>query len=112
MLGGFDQTNFTNDVYKSNNGIDWDRINNPLQSFTPRAGFSAVVLNDILYVIGGYDGSNYLNDVYSSSDGISWISIINNTNNIFMPRAGMASTVMDNEIYVIGGGVLQTLSTW
>ena len=81
LIGGYDGTNFFNDVWKSTDGKSWTRVltdtpNPKSTQFSRRGGHEAVVLGNALYLIGGDDGTNQLNDVWKSSDaGASWTRI-------------------------------------
>ena len=111
---------FFNDVWKSSDGINWSRIiDNQIISpeepnpthWVGRAGLSAVVFNDYIYVMGGSVNDDtaivsgaparqYFNDVWRSSDGSSWEKV---NNAPWAPRAGGIAVVKDNYMYMIGG---------
>ena len=111
---------FFNDVWKSSDGINWSRIidNQIINPEEPnpthwvgRAGLSAVVFNDYIYVMGGSVNDDtaivsgaparqYFNDVWRSSNGSSWEKV---NNAPWAPRAGGITVVKDNYMYMIGG---------
>ena len=109
---------FFNDVWKSSDGINWSRIiDNQIISpeepnpthWVGRAGLSAVVFNDYIYVMGGSVNDDtaivsgaparqYFNDVWRSSDGSSWEKV---NNAPWAPRAGGIAVVKDGYMYMI-----------
>lgn len=111
---------FFNDVWMSNDGINWNRmVDNQIISpeepnpthWVGRAGLSAVVFNDYIYVmggsvnddtaiIGGPPSRQYFNDVWRSPDGSNWEKV---NNAPWSPRAGGIAVVKDNYMYMIGG---------
>jgi hypothetical protein len=104
-------SDFFNDVWRSENGIDWIRMTEHAE-WSGRAGLSAVVYNDEIYVMGGSvnDDSSitpngpariYFNDVWKSTDGSNWELVTENAP--WAARAGGIAVVKDNYIYMIGG---------
>ena len=131
ILGGQDydltgKSNFFNDVWRSQDGINWAPMidNNfdiePGEESTQwigRAGLSAVVFKDHIYVMGGSFANDcsinpelcqggapppriYFNDVWKSSDGSSWEKV---NNAPWKPRAGGIAVVKGEYMYMIGG---------
>jgi len=111
---------FFNDVWKSIDGINWIKMienqiispddSNPTH-WVGRAGLSAVVFNDYIYVMGGSVNDDtaivsgaparqYFNDVWRSLDGSSWEKV---NNAPWAPRAGGITLVKGNYMYMIGG---------
>ena len=107
----FAQSDFFNDVWRSQDGINWTRMT-AAAGWSERAGLSAVVFKDEIYVMGGSvnDDSSitpsgtariYYNDVWKSSDGTDWQLLTANAP--WAPRAGGIAVVKDDYIYMIGG---------
>lgn len=95
----------TNDVYYSDDGINWYAATRDA-NFGPRDAHTALVYDDKIWVIGGSGGTyteltKKYNDVYYSSNGVDWSLVI--TNAAFSPRQGHASVIYDNKMWVIGG---------
>ena len=102
---------FFNDVWSSTDGVNWTELTSEA-GWSGRAGLSAIVFNDEIYVIGGsYLDDDaiiggpplriYYNDVWKSSDGVNWTQLVEEAP--FAPRAGAALAVKDGYIYLFGG---------
>lgn len=105
------QSDFFNDVWRSQDGVHWTEQTSNAE-WDKRAGLSAVVFNDEIYVMGGSVNDDfsitpygpariYFNDVWKSSDGIQWTQLTDNAP--WAPRAGGIAVVKDDYIYMIGG---------
>jgi hypothetical protein len=72
IIGGFDGTNASAEVWRSTDGLVWTRVVERAP-WSPRSGARALVFRERLYLIGGgvVDGP-IANDVWSSADGINW----------------------------------------
>jgi hypothetical protein len=106
------KSQFFNDVWRSTNGRDWTQVTDhaPWQG---RAGLSAVVSGDWIYVMGGSKNDDsaivgpngparlYFNDVWRSKDGKTWQAMTDKAG--WAPRAGAAVVVKDGWIYILGG---------
>ena len=60
-----------NDVWNSNDGINWNLVT-ANAAFTPRRNIYTIVFNNKIWAIGGYDSDTLNNDVWNSDDGITW----------------------------------------
>jgi len=120
ILGGqnfndFFQSEFFNDVWRSKDGVSWDMVTQDA-GWDGRAGLSAVVFNDEIYVMGGSFNNDvaiipgeepeaperiYYNDVWKSVDGTHWDRVIEHAP--WAPRAGGVAVVKDGYMYMIGG---------
>jgi len=108
IIGGRNQTGFLNDIWTSENGIEWEKeiTNNKL--FTPRDNHEVFVFRDKIWVIGGRGSSGYFNDIWSSSDGVNWKE---EKNSNFPAKISTHSTVVfNNKIWVLGGYIETKLS--
>ncbi|HKQ16464.1 MAG TPA: hypothetical protein VJT80_23810, partial [Steroidobacteraceae bacterium] len=99
---------FSNEIWRSANGIDWTRVATTGPIFSPRDGHCVVVFQNKLWVIGGWDNAPFAGgtnttfaDVWSSSDGIAWTRVTAGPG--FEPRAGHAVAVFQNKLWLIGG---------
>lgn len=107
VIGGqvFDTTQsaniFTNDVWYSENGVDWFEATSSA-SFSGRRGHTTLVFDNKLWVIGGYDEFNkHKGDAWYSEDGITWTEASSLAP--FPGRSLHTSEVYDNKMWVIGG---------
>lgn len=105
------QSDFFNDVWRSHDGRHWT----PMTKAAPwkgRAGLSAVVLKDEIFVFGGSQNDDdaiiggppqriYFNDVWKSRDGRTWEIVTGAAP--WLPRAGAATVVKNGYIYLLGG---------
>ena len=126
FIGGNANGTLMNDVWSSPDGVTWSQIlaNNPAivssvvggTQFCPREDFSAIIFNNLIWVIGGTpnpsnSSSIGLNDVWSSPDGITWTQVLANAPGItlgtattqFQPRWGAAAVSFNGNIYLMGG---------
>ncbi|MGI9613481.1 MAG: hypothetical protein ACR2QO_11260 [Acidimicrobiales bacterium] len=103
---------FFNDVWASPDGIDWEQRTDDAP-WTGRAGLSAAVLGDYVYVLGGSRnddtaiiGANgptreYFNDVWRSTDGVEWELATDDAP--WAPRAGASVETRGDYLWVFGG---------
>jgi hypothetical protein len=114
VLGGQDQVSgqpstFYNDVWASRDGRSWTHVveHAPWQA---RAGLSAVVSKEWIYVLGGSNGDDVAiggsgrtlyNDVWRSRDGRAWQQVTAGAQ--WTPRAGAAVVSKDGYLYLLGG---------
>jgi len=107
----FSQSDFFNDVWRSEDGTNWTKMIQHA-GWSERAGLSAVVFNNEIYVMGGSvnDDSSitpsgpariYYNDVWKSENGTNWELLTDNAP--WAPRAGGVAVVKDGYMYMIGG---------
>lgn len=100
--GSLESSDYKNDVWASNNGIDWSQIQFDA-SFSKRAGHSSVVFKDKIWIYGGVNKDGmYYNDLYTSEDGAHWNLVSGNLFNI-SARASAKFVVFKNKLYIIGG---------
>lgn len=106
---------FFNDVWRSEDGVNWTEMTSDLSNksrWTGRAGLSAVVFKDEIYVMAGSVNDDasitpqgpariYYNDVWKSKNGKDWICVTKNAP--WAPRAGGIAVVKNGYIYMIGG---------
>ncbi|MBT8208769.1 MAG: hypothetical protein HKN94_09245 [Acidimicrobiales bacterium] len=108
----FPTSQFFNDVWKTSDGVTWEQMTEAAP-WAGRAGLSAEVLGDYIYVLGGSQnddssiiGANgpqriYYNDVWRSDDGASWQLMTESAP--WEPRAGGVLVVKDDAMYLLGG---------
>ncbi len=100
LIGGWDGYKPTNDIWSSNDGINWIQ-ETPNASFSARYGHELVFFNEKLWLIGGEDDTGQKNDAWSSIDGINWIQETVNAN--FSPRSWHTITSFNNKLWLIAG---------
>ncbi len=92
IIGGEDQRNQYDDIWKSVDGVNWkpEKSNMP---FGKRSGSQIVELNNKLYLLN--------NDVWSSSDAVNWELV---TNEIIKGQElfGYHAVVFDQQIWLLG----------
>lgn len=108
----FPTSQFFNDVWRSSDGVSWEQMT-AAAPWEPRAGLSAAVLGDYIYVLGGSQnddssiiGANgperlYFNDVWRSADGAVWEQMVAAAP--WEPRAGGALVAFNDALFLLGG---------
>lgn len=71
VIAGEDSNGLLNDVWKSDDGLQWERVvrNAP---FEVRTNMSAISFKGEIILAAG-QGAGLLNDVWKSDDGLNWI---------------------------------------
>lgn len=105
-------SNFFNDVWRSADGISWEQVTEAAP-WEPRAGLSAAVLGEHIYVLAGSQNDDtsivgaggpariYYQDVWRSEDGAEWELMTEAAP--WEPRAGAATVVRDDLLFLFGG---------
>jgi hypothetical protein len=110
VIGGgyYDETEdnsvFFNDVWSSDDGINWIKEKDHA-AFNARADALAAVFNNKMWIIGGtYDGSSMdaiYKDIWSSADGKNWTLVT--ADPAFGDRYSASAVVHDNKLWIIAG---------
>ncbi|HEX8248242.1 MAG TPA: hypothetical protein VF599_08735 [Pyrinomonadaceae bacterium] len=103
LVGGWDGKNYHNDVWNSDDGVNWQRAAEKT-AWTPRTA-RVIVFKDRIWLIGGgvidgdkTDNPNAGREVWSSTDGINWTpEKINSPGQI-----GGTPIVFDDKLWLIG----------
>lgn len=118
LLGGTenyyfgDESSLKNDVWYSDNGVDW-QLATENAAWSPRAYHQAAVLHGKMYLFGG---GNYTpeyqakNDVWVSDDGINWEKVTENAP--WHERIWFSSVVYRDRIWVMGGWSNNPYKNW
>jgi hypothetical protein len=103
---------FFDDVWSSTDGKSWEQLTDDAP-WEPRAGLSAAVLGDHIYVIGGSRNDDaaiigasgptreYFNDVWRSADGVTWEEQTDDAP--WEPRAGASVVSSGDNLWLFGG---------
>ena len=105
------RSEFFNDVWASTDGSSWEQLT-AAAPWSGRAGLSAAVLDDVIYVmggsvnddvsiVGGPPSRKIFRDVWKSSDGVNWT--LATASAPWQARAGGATAVKDGYLYLLGG---------
>ena len=117
IIGGFDGSYDTNDVWSTSDGTNWTE---PVTTgpFRARELFSSTVFNNQMWIIGGHSFTssfaNDIGDVWYSSDGTNWNAAT------LSPSFGMikshTSAAFNGHMWIIGGvpngGANTTSNIW
>lgn len=107
-------SDFFNDVWASADGVAWEQLTDDAP-WTERAGLSAEVLGDHIYVLGGSTNDDssiigpsgptrlYYNDVWRSADGTEWELLTSDAP--WSPRAGASLVAFDGALWLFGGEI-------
>ncbi|MCX6745212.1 MAG: hypothetical protein NTX82_06860 [Candidatus Parcubacteria bacterium] len=103
LLGG-SANNYENDVWRSQDGENWDLITEDAP-WAGRKSFGAAVFANKMWIFGGdaYTGSNtrvFYHDVWWSTNGKTWTQVANADWSV---RGLFATTVYDGKIWISGG---------
>ncbi|MGA1051167.1 MAG: hypothetical protein ACO3WU_02615 [Ilumatobacteraceae bacterium] len=105
-------SNFFDDVWRSPDGVTWEQVTDDAP-WQPRAGLSAEVVGDHIYVLAGSQNDDssivgsggpariYFNDVWRSTDGADWELMTDAAP--WEPRAGGATVERDGLLFLFGG---------
>jgi len=96
VLSNYNPTNFLNDVWSSDDGIQWKLVTNRTP-WSPSEYPMVVVFNDMMYMVGGYMKSG----IWKSADGINWEQLDAETD--WQPRTDYGALVYDQKVWVFGG---------
>ena len=104
LIGGI-QRGYSNNVWQTTNGRDWNNLSVSAQ-FSPRSA-PGVSFNGQMWIIGGGTvngrvGDAKTSEIWRSANGVDW-SRVTTTGTIFSPRDGHCAVVFQNKIWVIGG---------
>ena len=95
------------DIWRSQNGTNWNLINNNAPWYR-RENHQCIVFSNKVWLMGGGHGDGeYLmsttatNDVWSSSDGWNWDIVTPAAQ--WAPRTSFSAVVFDGKMWVIGG---------
>ena len=103
ILGGFGQNGICkNDVWSSENGLDWMEVNSE-GSWSERNLMGAVVFKNKMWILGGSYAliNEVYNDVWYSENGLEWILATDNAP--WSQRTAFGCVIFNNRIWVIGG---------
>ena len=109
VIGGSDKNIYFKDVWSSSDGVTWTAAAitwtaaASVPGFSERAGLSAAVLKDVLYIAAGSNGKKELNDVWSSKDGNSWTRLKEDNDKGFPQRTGHKLLSYAGKLWIIGG---------
>jgi len=111
LPGIFSCSDFYNDVWRSDDGTNWERLEGSGERWKERAGLSAIEFKGWIYVLGGSYGDDFaigggvnrelFNDVWRSRDGKKWERVTDHAP--WLPRAGAAVVEKNGYIYLLGG---------
>ncbi len=106
VIGGYsDDNQLLNDVWSSNDGINWNlAVANA--AFPARRSHALTTNGKRMWLTAGTKNNNfeYYNDAWYSTDGVNWIEA--NVNNPFPERQQHASVFYDKKLWVIAGYAL------
>ncbi len=111
IVGGPPTRIYFNDVWRSVDGVSWERVT-AHAPWAPRAGAVAAVKDGYLWILGGEDGflcdpqrpdrcPPYYNDVWRSRDGRHWEQVTAAAG--WSPRPGHQCVVQLNRFVCFGG---------
>jgi hypothetical protein len=105
ILGGKDNTNYKNDLYRTEDGYNWYpcTLNSNGDTFPERGYFQIVEFNNKMWLIGGRNSSDFLGDIWYTEDGESWHKVTDNAFGTLGGRSNFSTAVYQNKLYVIGG---------
>lgn len=107
-ISGTGSSDALNDVWRSDNGINWRLVSRNAQ-WSPRGMFGAIVFDNRLWVIAGgeyndkyvYNIKTNYNDVWSSKDGSNWS--LETESAAFSPRRFFATFVYRGRLFICCG---------
>jgi hypothetical protein len=104
MIGGgtYDIRSYNNDVWKSPDGIAWERVLEAAP-WSPRQFHNLAVMHGKMWVVAGSDAAHQpgLSDVWYSEDGITWVQLEETP---WPARHAAAVFVHANQLWIACGG--------
>lgn len=105
LLGGWDGTNYLNDVWRSPNGTNWERVDRGRNPFTARDDHNAWSHDNRIWVGCGDNGggSSLVNELDVSYDGFAgnWRTLV--TGHGYLARTDAVGVTFDNRMFTICG---------
>ncbi|TQV74553.1 hypothetical protein FKG94_16205, partial [Exilibacterium tricleocarpae] len=98
---GEGESDYTNDVWWSSDGIEWNQVLPSGDVFSPRFGHQVVVLDGKLWLVGGIGGEfiEAQTDVWSSENGSAWTQVSTTA----PARSGEDQVVVfDGKLWLVG----------
>jgi hypothetical protein len=100
LFGGFDGTNYYNDVWSSSDAIKWQHVSDKAP-WSPRSNPTAIVFkNQIWLMAGGIIDGEMFNDVWRSSDGVNWTRVTERIAD--KPVFGFSAVVYEEKLWLVG----------
>ena len=100
IMGGYNGTNYKNDVWSSSDGITWTQVT-ASAAWPGRSFHTSIVYDNKMWIMGGQTNGGNSNVVWSSSDGITWAQATANA--AWSARSSLTSFVYNNKIWITGG---------
>lgn len=98
-MGGVNGTTYSNEVWKTADGISWSQL--PNAPWSARAYANSIVFGGLLWVMGGIGaGNTYASDVWSTADGLTWVR---QSAAAWPGRANFGLTIFNSKLWVAGG---------
>lgn len=88
-----------NDVWSSENGLDWEQVTPEILAGQTLFGYQAMVFDNHIWLLGCSRNGAFDSKVFASADGKTWTV----HEAPWSARGGMAAAVMNNKLYVTGG---------
>lgn len=116
--GDVNQGHYQNDVWKSKDGKNWQRLSPKAVPWAPRALHHTLVFKDKIWVIGGQtmpafgpSKETFYRDLWTSSDGIHWEEV-KPEEPCWSPRGMIGGNVIfKDQMWILGGGTYDTPTT-
>ncbi|MBN2147341.1 MAG: hypothetical protein JW726_08130 [Anaerolineales bacterium] len=106
LVGGFDGTNYHNDVWRSiDQGSTWTQMTAAAPWVARSGTYTTVALPDgSIVLMGGYDGTNYRNDVWrSTNNGANWTQMTAAAEWVGRSGGFSSAALPDGSIVLMGG---------
>ncbi|QCX01213.1 hypothetical protein FGM00_14235 [Aggregatimonas sangjinii] len=100
VIGGFDGTNYLNDVWYTTDGATWTEAT-PNAPFLPRVSHAAVVYDNKIWLYGGDDPSRVFGDIWYSENGQDWTRFALGGN--YERRVRPTLNAFNDQMVLIGG---------
>ncbi|WP_171062814.1 hypothetical protein [Larkinella sp. C7] len=88
-----------NDVWSSDDGLNWKLVTPEIKKGVAIFGYTAVVLDDRIWLLGCNRNGQFTSNVLVSGDGKNW----QEEDAPWSPRGGIAACVHRGKIYMTGG---------
>ena len=109
LAGGYAPGKFLNDVWTSEDGMDWNLVNPSTGIFSGRSDFQLLLFDGMLWAVGGKLKLGYSNEVWSGTESAEqWFQMDPSPTGIWKGRDYHSVVTCNGYMYLMGGQHYET----